>query len=199
MTEQITILTSSVIPKDFLWLAITVTFATKVVRISNTCVQEVVVCFVVNQNARIVLVILRALNNQVGEQASSVKLAVLSSGHKIVWTTILKPDFALCNWKAHRAPVQYQVTPLQVTVAQRNGALLVRNTLTTHLRKFMSASCKGPEITWKMLLILMFPEARQKSPTSERKNPLLMTFVFCFLILRQSRVVTIGMNMFQFS
>ena len=146
MTEQITILTSSVLPKDFLWLAITVTFAKKVVRISNTCVQEVVVCFV-NQNARIVLVILRALNNQVGEQASSVKLAVLSSGHKIVWTTILKPDFALCNSKAHRAPVQYQFTPLQVTVAQRSGALLVRNTLTTHLKKFMSASCKGPEIT----------------------------------------------------
>ena len=100
-------LTSSVPLKDFLWLGITVTFAKKVVRISNTCVQEVVVCFVVSQNARIVLVILRALKNQVGQQASSVILAVLSSGHKTVWTTILKPDFVLCISNAHRAPVQY--------------------------------------------------------------------------------------------
>ena len=133
--------------KGFFWEGITVTFAKKVVRISNTCVQKVVVCFVVSQNARIVLVISRALNNQVGQQASSVILAVLSSGHKTVWTTILKPDFVLCISNAHRAPVQYHVTPLQITAAQRNSALFVRNTLTTPLKKFMNASCKGPKLT----------------------------------------------------
>ena len=147
MTVQITMLTSSVPLKDFLWLGITVTFAKKVVRISNTCVQEVVVCFVVSQNARIVLVILRALNNQVGQQSLSVILAVLSSGHKTVWTTILKPDFVLCISNAHRVPVQYHVTPLQISAAQRNGALFVRNTLTTPLKRFMNASCKGPNLT----------------------------------------------------
>ena len=31
----------------------------------------------------------------------------------------------------------------------------------------------------------MFPKARHKSPTSERKNPLLLTLVFGFLTLRQ--------------
>ena len=156
MTEQITMLTSSAPPKDFLWLGITVTFAKKVVRI---CVQEVVDCFIVSQNARIVMVILRALNNQVGEQASSVKLAVLSSGHKIVWTTILKPDFVLYNSNAHRALVEYHVTPMKITAAQRNGALFVRNTLTTLLKKFMNPSCKGPKLTSKKLLLLTFPEA----------------------------------------
>ena len=140
-------LTSPVPPKDFLWLGITVTFAKKVVRISNTCVQEVVVRFVVSQNARIVLVILRALNNQVGEQASSVILAVLSSCQKIFWKTILKPDFVLCISNAHRPPVQYHVTPLQITAAQRNGALFVCNIMATPLKKFMKVSCKGPKLT----------------------------------------------------
>ena len=176
MTEQITMLTSSVPPKDFLWLGINVTFASKNDQISNTCLQEVVVCFVVNQNARNVLVILRALNNQVGEHTSSEKLAVFSSGHKIVWTTMLRRNFALCISNAHRAPVPYHVTPLQITVARRDGGIFVRNTLTTHLKKFMNASCKGRKLTWKMLLLLRFPEISHQSPTSERKNPLFLVF-----------------------
>ena len=78
MTEKFIMLTSSVPPKDSLWLGNTVTFATKVARKLSTCVQEDLVCEVVNQIARIVLFILRAVINQVEEQASSVKLAVLS-------------------------------------------------------------------------------------------------------------------------
>ena len=57
-------------------------------------------------------------------------------------------EIRLCSLtsKAHRAPVQYHVTPLQITVAQRSGALFVRNTLSPRLMKFMNASCKGPKV-----------------------------------------------------
>ena len=83
---------------------------------------------------------------QVQEQASSVELAVLSQGRKIVLTTIRKPDFALFTSNARRVPLQYHVTPLQITFAQRSAALFVRNTLSMFLKKFMNASCKGPKV-----------------------------------------------------
>ena len=78
LIEKLTMLTLSALPKASSWLGITVTFATKFVRVLNTCVQEDATYFVVNQSSGIALATLRALMYQVEEQASNEKILVLS-------------------------------------------------------------------------------------------------------------------------
>ena len=96
---------------------------------------------------------------------------------------MLKPDFALCTSNARRVPVKYHITPLQITVAQRSGALFVPNTSSTLRKKFLNASCKGAKVMSEKFLVRVFLELQDKSATSERMSPMMPTLVFGFFYI----------------
>ena len=118
--------------------------------------------------------------------------------HNIVWTTILKPNFALCTSNAHRAPVQYRHSIANHRCSKKRCSICSQH-FDHSSQEVHECFVQRPRINAKNASNTNVLGSSTQISNERRKNTLLMTLVIGFLTLRQSRIVTMGMNMFQFS